>query len=191
MKNTKKDRNIDFLFEASALKRLLRTGWQILGTNRESVAEHSFMVCVISYVIAKEEKTDITDTLLTALFHDFSEARTGDVFRLADLYTEADEKKAEKEVFSAGKHEEIVILLDKFRKNKTREAEIVHDADTLALCIELKQSIEHGNINAQEWMDSNLKKLKLRSSQKLGKKLKTTNSQNWWKKEREKLHRLR
>ena len=48
-----KSSTIDFLFEAAALKRLKRTGWQILGGgNTESVAEHSFMVAVIAYVMA-------------------------------------------------------------------------------------------------------------------------------------------
>ena len=65
---------IDFLFEAAALKRLKRTGWQILGDNQESIAEHTFMVCVISFVLAVKLKADFEKVLIIALFHDFEEA---------------------------------------------------------------------------------------------------------------------
>ena len=91
---------VNFLFEAAALKRLQRTGWQILGDNQESIAEHTFMVCVISFVLAVKLKADLEKVLIIALFHDFEEARTGDVYKLADLYTQVDKKKAITDAFS-------------------------------------------------------------------------------------------
>lgn len=187
---TKNKKIINFLFEATTLKRLQRTGWQILGGNRESIAEHSYMVSVISYVLAKDTKCNVEKVLLMALYHDFSEGRTGDVYKLADLYVNVDAMKAVRDCFSnlpnSGK---IVDLMQKYEEEKTLEAKIVHDADTLALMIELKQLMENGNVNAKEWFLGNFDALRLDVSKKLADQLKNTNSQDWWKKEREKIHK--
>lgn len=176
---------INFLFEAATLKRLKRTGWQILGDNDESIAEHSFMVCVISFVLAEELGADVQKVLLMALFHDFEEARTGDVYRLADLYTKVDKKKASLDAFSNLRNSaKITGLQQEYDNRQTLEAKIVKDSDTLALCLELKQLIEKGNINAKVWLDSNIKALKLDRSKKLAEEIVNTNSQDWWKNER-------
>ncbi|OGG03965.1 hypothetical protein A2W14_05890 [Candidatus Gottesmanbacteria bacterium RBG_16_37_8] len=179
----------DFLFEAAALKRLKRTGWQILGENQESIAEHTFMVVVISYVLAKKFKVNLEKILIMALFHDFEEGRTGDVYKLADLYTKTDKKKALRDVFShLEKPKSIIDILKDYHQANTLAAKIVKDADTLALCIELKQLVEKGNIHAKEWLTANLDSLKTSEGKKLGSDLVKTDSQNWWKKERKILH---
>ena len=186
-----KNQAADFVFEAAALNRLYRTGWQILGTglSQESVAGHSFLVCVISFLLSIDMKVDREKVLLMGLFHDFEEARTGDVYKLADLYTITDKKKAVKDSFSPLKNSKHMLsLVEEYNKGISIEAKLVHDADTLALCVVLKQLMENGNVNAGEWLDSNLKSLKTLPGQKLGKIIKKTNSQNWWKKERIILH---
>lgn len=180
----------NFLFEAATLKRLQRTGWQILGGNNESIAEHSYMVAVISFTLAESLKIDVERTLLMALFHDFIETRTGDIYKLSDLYVTADEKRAAEDAFSGLTFQNNLIkIIKEYEEEKTLEAKIVHDADTLALCVELKQLIENGNLHAREWYNANLEKLKLTQSKKLAKEIDTTNSQDWWKKEREKIHK--
>lgn len=186
-----KNKLIDFIFEAATLKRLQRTGWQILGGgNRESIAEHSFMVAVISLMLAQEVKADTQKVLIMGLFHDLAEARIGDIYKLADLYVRADENKAIKDAFSGlGESDELIEILDEYEEEKTMEAKIVHDADTLALMLELKQLMENGNINAQEWFLGNFDALRLDVSKKLANQLKTANSQDWWKKERIKIHK--
>src|SRR3989304_6332566 len=135
-----KSNQADFLFEAAALKRLKRTGWQILGDKQESIAEHTFMVVVISYVLAKKFKVNLEKVLMMALFHDFEESRTGDVYKLADLYTKTDKKKAVKDSFSPLKNSKYMLsLVEEYNKGISIEAKLVHDADTLALCVVLKQ----------------------------------------------------
>lgn len=188
---TEKDRTLaDFLFEAVTLKRLKRTGWQILGANEESIAEHSFMVCVISYVLAVELNADKEKVLVLALFHDFAEARTGDVYKLADFYVKTDEKKAVLDAFDTmPQKEQIIKILKNYREKDNLEIKIVHDADTLSLCIELKILMEKGDSHAGEWFEANIKRLKLKQSKKLAKEIKKTNSQNWWKQAREKIHK--
>ncbi|HLD41707.1 hypothetical protein A2960_05025 [Candidatus Gottesmanbacteria bacterium RIFCSPLOWO2_01_FULL_39_12b] len=179
----------NFLFEASALKRLKRTGWQILGDNDESIAEHSYMVGVISYIIGKQKNADIEKVLLMALFHDFTESRIGDIYKLADFYVKADVLKAARDAYEGlPDGDGLVKITREYEDEDTLEAKIVHDADTLALCIELKQLIEKGNTNAKEWFEANLDALVLAESKSLGKELAKTNSQDWWKKERKEIH---
>jgi putative hydrolase of HD superfamily len=180
----------DFLFEAATLKRLQRTGWQILGGNKESIAEHSYMVAVISFTLAESLKIDVERTLLMALFHDFIETRTGDIYKLSDLYVRVDEKRAAEDAFFGLTFQNNLIkIIEEYEEEKTLEAKIVHDADTLALCVELKQLIENGNLHAREWYNANLEKVKLPQSKKLAKEIDKTNSQDWWKKERDKIHK--
>lgn len=186
----KSQKIVDLLFEAATLKRLKRTGWQILGENEESVAEHSFIVAVIGYTLAIQLKADVKKVLIMALFHDFSETRTGDVYKLADLYVRVNEKKANQDAFSnLANSKELIDITNEYEKASTLESKIVHDADTLALCIELKQLMEKGNIHAKEWFEANIKRLKLDESIELAKQIKYFNSQDWWKKERQIIHK--
>lgn len=181
---------VNFLFEAATLKRLQRDGWQILGENEESVAEHSFMVSMISYILARQLDVKIEKVLLMALFHDFSETRTGDVYKLADLYVRVNEDKALEDAFAGlPNRDELIKIAKEYEERKTLEAKIVHDADTLALCLELKQLLEKGNLHAKEWFAGNKKRLHLDISQQLAREIEETDSQDWWRKEREKIHR--
>ena len=184
-------KSVNFLFEAATLKRLQRTGWQILGgANKESIAEHSYMVCVISIVLAQNLKVNLEKILLMSIFHDLSETRIGDIYKLADLYVKTDEKKARRDVFSnLNDDKKTLSILDEYDKKLSLESKLVHDADTLALILELKQMIENGNLNAQEWLQANINCLKLKKSKELVREIETTNSQDWWRKERKEIHK--
>jgi len=190
----KSKKNIaNFLFEASALKRIQRTGWQVLGENRESVAQHSYMVAVIAYILACKIKADITTVLTMSLFHDFSEVRTGDAHKLADLYVHVDEKKALKDAFCGIGQigENLYNKMSEYSSiNKSIESKIVHDADVIALCIELKLLIEKGNNHAKSWFENNKNRLKLKYAKKIIAEIELTDSQDWWKKQRDILHRM-
>jgi putative hydrolase of HD superfamily len=71
---------IGFLFETGHLKRTPRSGWLMAGVpNAESVAEHSFRVGVIAYVIATLEGANADRAAALGLFHDVPESRTGDI----------------------------------------------------------------------------------------------------------------
>ncbi len=184
-----KNKISDFIFEASALKSLQRTGWQILGGNEESIAEHSFMAAVIAYTLAAQIGADKEKAALMALFHDLGEARTGDVYKLADLYVSADNVKATKDALAKLPDSGIMEkLFSEYEEEKTLESKIVHDADTLALVVELKKMMENGNENAKEWFGANYKCLHLDISKEVFKDIEKGNSQDWWKKEREKIH---
>lgn len=172
---------VDFLFEIATLKRLKRTGWQILGDNNESIAEHSFVTAIIAYSIATELAATVEKVLLMSLFHDVEETRTGDIYRLADDYVRAKKEKALQATLTHAPNAPMLTkLLEEYEKRKTLEAKIVKDADTLSLCLELKQLQEKGNIHVEEWLESNGSQLLLPLSKKLLKDIRQGDSQHWW-----------
>ncbi len=77
------------------LKRSPRTGYQFLGTGGESVADHSFRMTIVGYVLASmEPEADGNKVVLMCLFHDLPETRTGDHNYVNKRYTQVDEESA-------------------------------------------------------------------------------------------------
>ena len=71
---------LNFLFEAGRLKRVPRTGWQLVGVaDCESVADHTSRVAIIGYILALMEGVDPGTVVLMCLLHDFPESRLGDI----------------------------------------------------------------------------------------------------------------
>ena len=185
MKNTKAITNL--VYEAAVVKRMLRTGWQILGDNEEGVGEHTFMTCVIAYFLAKELKANMETVLVMAVFHDFHEARTGDLDKIAKFYMTRDQDKANRDIFE-GVDDKLLETLNTYEKKETLEAKITYEANVIAFLVELKLLLEKGNTHAQEWIDGNIKRLRLPEAIALAKDLANTSSQDWWKNIRETLH---
>ena len=175
------------VYEAATVKRMLRTGWQILGDNEENVGEHTFMTCVISYFLAKELHANMETVLVMSVFHDFHEARTGELDKLAKLYTSRNEEKANNDIFS-GIDDNLLALLTTYEEKKTLEAQIAYEANVIAFSVEVRLLMERGNVHAKEWMEANNSRLRLPQSIALAKDLEKTDSQNWWKSIRKSIH---
>lgn len=176
------------IFEAAVVKRLLRTGWQVLGDNEESLGEHTFMTCVIAYLIAcKTNDINMEKVLIMAIFHDFHEGRTGDVDKIAKLYITRDEARANKDIFET-LDSRVLEYLTEYEAKKSSEARIVYEANVLALLVEVKLLVEKGNVNAKEWLEGNKVRVKLPASRELAELIATTNSQSWWQDIRDELH---
>src|SRR3990167_10229245 len=184
-KNTKAITNL--VYEAAVVKRMKRTGWQILGDNQEGVGEHTFMTCVIAYFLAKEQKVNMEKVLIMAIFHDFHEARTGDLDKIATFYMTRDQEKANRDIFEKV-DSGLLVTLNEYEEKKSLEARIVYEANVIAFGVELKLLIEKGNTHAQEWLDANIKRLRLSEAVALANDLAQGNSQDWWKHLRKTLH---
>ena len=173
---------VNFLFEIGILKKTPRSGYQFLGTGNESVAEHSFRVAIIGYLLAKNEpKADIQKVVLMSLFHDFHEARTGDHNYVNKRYVTVNEDKAvndlaEKLPFG----QDIVSLIDEFNSRETLEAKLSQDADQLDFILELKRQQDLGNISAAEWLKYSAKRLITDFAKTLADEIVTTDSSDWW-----------
>ena len=176
------DRLANFLFEIGMLKRTPRTGWQFLGSGRESVAEHSFRAAVIAYTLAElDESLDANRVLRMALFHDLPEARTGDLNYMNQKYVAADEERAARDL-AAGLPfgDELAGLLEEYRAESTPEARLVHDADQLELLLSLKEQRDAGNLQADEWMPFVLQRLRTDAARELASEVLSGHSADWW-----------
>ena len=180
------DRMADFLFEVGMLNKTPRTGYQFLGSGKESVAEHILRTLFVGYTLCKMDNTlDENRVLKMCLFHDLPEARTGDMNYVNKKYVDVDEEKAVRELtegISFGN--EIKEAIDEFNKKETREAKIAMDADQLALILQLKEYGDLGNKYAEEWINYALKRLNTTTAKELVAKILGTDFSHWWFKEK-------
>jgi len=173
---------VNFLFEVGILKNTPRSGYQFLGSGSESVAEHSFRVAVIAYLLAKNEpEADMRKVLLMSLSHDFHEARTGDHNYVNKRYVTVDEDKAVRDLAQKLPFgQEIVSLIDEFNTGETLEARLSQDADQLDFILELKRQLDLGNKSAAEWMRYAVKRLITDFAKELADEITKTGSSDWW-----------
>ena len=177
-----KKRTVEFLFEVGMLKKTPRTGYQFLGSGGESVADHSFRTAVIGYVLASQENdADRNKVVLMCLFHDLSEARSGDHNYMNKKYVEVDEESAIRDqVRELLFGDEIIALIHEFNSGDTLDARLSKDADQLDLILELKEQLDLGNPNAQDWLSFAFRRLHTDGAKKMAEEILTTHSTDWW-----------
>src|SRR5436190_24139473 len=137
------------LIELQRLKRLERTGWTLRGlpNGSESVASHSFGVCVTALMLADEVKArglevDCERVLRMALLHDWAETRVGDMPRTATEYFGATARKqAETSAFEdivegSSNEDSYRKLHDDYEQRGSLEARLVKAADVIDLLIQ-------------------------------------------------------
>ena len=173
---------INFLFEVGMLKRTPRTGYQFLGSGRETVAEHSFRTAVIGYLLSQQEDgADTYKIVLMCLFHDFPEARTGDHNYVNKKYVRVDEDKAVQDMSKDLPFgDDIITLTREFNEGDSLEARISRDADQLDLILELKEQLDLGNRSAKDWLGYALKRLQTESAKRLAEEAMKTTYTDWW-----------
>jgi putative hydrolase of HD superfamily len=172
----------NFLFEVGMLKKTPRTGFQFLGSGRESVAEHITRTIFIGYTLCKlENDVDELMVLKMCLFHDLVETRTGDMNYVNKKYVNVDEKKAIKALADTlffG--DDIEAITSEFNDKKTKASLISHDADQLALILQLKEYGDLGNKYSQEWIEYAIRRLCTDTAKKLAEAILLTDSSEWW-----------
>ena len=173
---------VEFLFEVGMLKKTPRTGFQFLGSGRESVASHSFRTAVIGFALAKEEEgVNQSKVVLMCLFHDLPEARTGDHNYVNKRYVKINEQAALRDqMCGIPWGNEIVQLVDEFSRGETLEAKLARDADQLDLILELKEQLDIGNKYASDWLHFAKKRLLTPIARKMAKKILETDWTDWW-----------
>lgn len=173
---------VNFIFEVGMLKKTPRTGFQFLGSGCESVAEHVLRTVFIGYALCKlVPEADETRVLKLCLIHDLPEARTGDMNYMNKKYVTVDEEKAVRELTDTlffG--EDIRDALQEFNDKKTLESALAHDADQLALIVQLKEYGDLGNKYSQEWIGFAVKRLSTEVARKMAQTIIETDSSEWW-----------
>lgn len=170
-----------FLHEVGMLKRTPRTGYQFLGSGSENVAEHSFRVAVIGYVLAGMAEADQTRTVFMCLFHDLHEARVGDMNYVNRMYNKTDDKGALKDALAGtGLEEYIIPLFEEVEETDSKEACLARDADQLDLILNLKEQQDLGNKYAAKWLECALERLCTTQGRELGEKIIKADHTDWW-----------
>lgn len=137
---------LNTLIELQRLKRLERTGWTLRGqpNGTESVAAHSFGVCVTAMLLADEAKArglevNCERVLRIALIHDWAETRVGDMPRTATRYFGAEARRTAETLAFAdivnGEAEYREIFAD-YEERRSLEARLVKAADVIDLLVQ-------------------------------------------------------
>jgi|TARA_B110001454_G_scaffold65929_1_gene64107 putative hydrolase of HD superfamily len=135
----------EFFFQIAELKKLPRSGWKIkVGLkDSESVAEHSYMMSVMSMVLSDMKSLNSEKVLKMAILHDWAESKIGDFMPEQIGY----EKKSELENYAMGEileslpqkiQSEYNGIWDEFLARDTSEARLVHELDKLEMALQAK-----------------------------------------------------
>lgn len=173
---------IDLLFEAKMLKDIQRSGLAFLGAGKESIAEHSYMVAFIGFVISNIEKDIDTGKLVKmCLLHDLPESRTGDINYVQRNYVNKDEEKAVSDLTkNIPFGEEIKNLIEEFNSGETIEAKLAKDADQLAFLLELKSLKDTGSKMPAKWIQVVKTRITTETGKKIAKGILSAEWDNWW-----------
>jgi putative hydrolase of HD superfamily len=139
------------LIELERLKRLDRTGWILRGlpNGTESVAAHSFGVCVTAMLLADKliahgVTVNVEKLLRIALLHDWAEVRVGDMPRTATLYFGSEARRQAETAAFADVVRDVdeaeglyASLYGDYERRESLEARLVKAADVLDLLIEV------------------------------------------------------
>ena len=144
-------RDIDFLFEIGCLRNVPRAWQQILSGRVQNISEHVFRTTIIAWMIAANEKADVSKVIKMCLLHDIGESRTGDIAFMHRDYVVRNEELAEENIFQeTALEKEASQLLHEYAERETLEAKIVKDADNLDVDLELKELAKIGDSAAMQ-----------------------------------------
>jgi putative hydrolase of HD superfamily len=174
----------EMILEACFLKHLPRSGYQYLGAGKETVAEHVYVTSVIAFVLAEMvPEADSHRLVNMCLFHDLSEARIGDLNTVQKQYVTPDETTSLRHTLEDLPFgSKIKALIAEFNSKETLESQLAHDADQLALLIDLKSLEDVGYKTPRSWIDHVEKRLQTDVARQLAKTVLNTDWDNWWRK---------
>ena len=172
----------NLLFEAKMLKELPRSGYHFLGVGKESVAEHCFSTVFIAYVMSRiRPEIDALKLLSMCLIHDLPEARTGDLNTVNKKYVKADEAKAfDHAIKDLPFADSLTELLSEFSDGLSSEAKLAHDADQLALILELKDLMDIGYQPPETWVQNVIDRLETETGREIARAVMETHRDEWW-----------
>lgn len=140
---------LNFLLETVKAKRVIRTGWKMHHINNpESVAEHSYQLCVIALILADHLGVDREKLVKMAIIHDLGEIITGDIVWIQGKMIDVEKKRKKelmeeegiKKIFSIlGDSTEYQMIFDEMLQRKSIESEIFWQIDKLELIVQAFQ----------------------------------------------------
>lgn len=175
-----------YLYEIGQLKRLRRSGWWIAGIeDPESVAEHSFRVTLLGYILSQLEGGDPLKTIIMCLFHDVPESRLNDWHRIGQRY--ANLAEIQRQVFSEQVNrlphnvsEQLTSLMSEFNTGESLEARLAHDADRLECLIQAREYQAQGYKDVQDWINNCEAALITESAKRIAQECLKVEPKEWW-----------
>jgi putative hydrolase of HD superfamily len=142
---------ISFLNKIEKLKCITRHSWTSDG-RKESVAEHSWRLAIMIYLLRDELKEcDIDKMVMMALFHDISEVKFGDVPGFNKTKNDIEKEKIVLEEISEEYKElginQIIDVVKEFDNKVSKEAGIVNALD------KLEGLIQHNEADISTWIE--------------------------------------
>lgn len=182
MENIKK--TVNFLFELCGAKTAPRTGWQRIGIKSpESLADHSALSGQIAYVLALMENADPNRAAALALLGGIAKIRTGDenwVSRIYSMEPTRDETVIGGQLSGLPFGENLKLIFDEMKAQKTKEAIVACDANYLDVAIQSKYYADNGNKKALLWIESINDVFQTDSAKEIFAAVKNTGIDDWW-----------
>lgn len=171
---------VNFFFEIATLRRLTRSHRQMIEEVSDNISDHNFRVAVIGMVLANLEQCDEDKVLKMCLFHDVVEARTGDANLVNQQYLDLHEEEARRDQMEglpiAG---EIINLLNELEQNRSKEAAVAWDADSLDQMVLQQEYFYRDEKNKKIWHNNTERYLKTESARRLALKIRKSNPLDW------------
>lgn len=174
----------NLLFEAKMLKEIPRSGYHFLGSGKETVAEHSFMITFIAFVMAQmDPSVNAARLIAMCLLHDLPESRTGDMNYVQKKYVRVDEDKAVSDLIrNIPFGSTIRELIDEFNASESKEAKLARDADQISFILELKTLSDTGRRGPETWLPIVKDRLRTETGKQIAESIADTDWDEWWKK---------
>lgn len=174
-----------FLIEAGHLKRTKRAGWWIAGVrDPESVAEHSYRVAVIAFVLATMEGCNADRAATLAVFHDLPETRLGDIPSTGKPFVRtapADDVSAEQtKDLPPAIGNAVQDVISEFEAKETPEAVCAKDADRLECLLQAREYEAQGYRLARPWADTMAAAVRTESGRRLAEAAMQVSVDAWW-----------
>lgn len=160
---------LEVYFEIQSLKNLFRQGWLQNGIDKkhcESVADHSFSITMLAWLLAEEyfPEFNLTKVLQYSLIHEIGEIYAGDITP-SDNITDSKkydlESEAVRKVFNKLKNgDKYFRLWEEFELGKNQEAKFVKQMDKLEMALQAHYYENTLEVNLQDFKDSTKSVLK-------------------------------
>lgn len=127
---------LEFLPHLAQLKHLKRSGWKRFNIpDIESVADHSFGITLLAYILADQLPVNKEKLITMALIHDLPEAMTGDITPHDEDYKNKHqaEKEAMEKLNGLVEYQDMVDVWQEMEAGLSPEAKIVHELDKLEM----------------------------------------------------------
>ena len=141
---------LDFMGMAERLKCNMRHS-RTAENRRESVAEHTYRLCVFAWLVKEEfPDCDMDKVMRMSLFHDLGEAVTGDIpaFEKTDKDRKVENKKVEQltDILPEPVRAEWKALFEEMEAMETQEARLYKSLD------KLEALIQHNEADISTWI---------------------------------------